>query len=450
MKKFFTILSIYIFSACFSVCIISAQTEEKKADDWKFSGQIMLRTELDGRDFNNKTYPYGFTISRVRFGAEKKIFKDITGFLQIQDSRLWGEEKATIGSIKNLDLHQGYVMFNNIFNESIYAQAGRFKMKYGSERWISANEFHYVARAFDGIRLGYKSSEISFDLFSAVQNPSFPYVNKSVSTQYPTNAIADTSFSILGLWASANINTENSIEVLVFNEHDNKKTIDFTNDNLNRYTAGLSYNLKMKSFNLLAEFAYQFGTIVEGTDSSKKDIGAYNFGLEANLIFEPISVGILVDLFSGTKADEKEKYNTFTRSLGGNHKFHGIMDYFADMKNGTNGRGVNDFALIFGYKEKDNPFSFQADFHYFLTNVDYTLVYGENAGENKTTLGEEIDLRFRYQIVKTAQLELGACAFLPGDVIKDRYYIKPTITNPSGTLREDPSFWMYLQLKVDL
>lgn len=461
MKKFLTIFALCIIT----VSTMYSQTEEKKADDWKFSGQFQLRSELDGRDFNNLTHPYNFNVSRIRFGVEKTLFKDVTGFIQIQDSRTWGEEKATIASIKNLDLHQGYITINNIFNQPIYTQVGRFKMKYGSERWISYNEFNNVARSFDGIRAGYKDEMFKIDLFWTLQNPAYSYVSKAIPKQYPGDAILDTAFYVSGLFAQINLNKENSFDLLFFNENDGRKNNKLFETNLNRFTGGFSYNLKLANFSLLTEFAYQFGTMAETTIKDKdtvclkKDIAAYNLGIEANYTFDPFTIGILVDMFSGTKYDENEKFNTFTRSLGGNHKFHGIMDYFADMQAGTANRGVNDFSLIFAYKEKDKPFSAQADFHYFMTNVPYLIYLRDENGaktgntEENSNLGQEIDLRFRYQVVKNAQLELGTCAFIPSDVMKDIYYIAPNTTSTPATpqyKREDISFWMYLQLKVDL
>src|ERR1039457_501079 len=40
---------------------------------WDFDGQIQLRSELDGRDFSNKTYPLVFTSLRTRLGLKANI-----------------------------------------------------------------------------------------------------------------------------------------------------------------------------------------------------------------------------------------------------------------------------------------------------------------------------------------------------------------------------------------
>ena len=45
---------------------------------WNFDGQIQVRSELDGRDFSNKTYPLTFTSLRTRLGLKADISDDIT------------------------------------------------------------------------------------------------------------------------------------------------------------------------------------------------------------------------------------------------------------------------------------------------------------------------------------------------------------------------------------
>jgi hypothetical protein len=436
MKKFYLFLTSLALAGATT---LTAQNDSVKKDEWKFGGQFQMRSELDGRDFMNKTHPISFSNTRVRFNAEKTIFKDVTGFIQIQDSRVWGMEGNTIKDMKNLDLHQGYVTINNIFNAPLSVQAGRFSMKYGSERWLSPNEWNYIARAFDGVRGSIKLNGFSMDLFGATQTAQTEYIGKATPSTYSYPEATEKSFRIYGVWANLAINKFQSLELLAFNEKDSRKVKNL--DSLNRYTVGLSYNVNWGQFKALAEGAYQFGKINETID-----IAAYNIGLEASYNFNPVSVGVLVDLYSGTKNDEaSDKTTTFNRSLGGGHKFQGFMDYFSDAAAGSGNRGVNDFCLNVAYQDKNNPFSALADFHYFMTNTPYVLRYGDKFGDENSNLGTEIDLRFRYQIVKSALLELGASAFLPGDVSKDLWYVKST-----KTWREDASFWTYLSLKVDL
>lgn len=410
---------------------IFAQTETIKVSDWKFSAQAQMRTEYDGRDFNHDTYMYNFTTSRLRFAAEKTIFNDVTGFIQIQDSRVLGSENNTIANSKNLDLHQGYIKVDNIFNAPIWAQAGRFKMKYGTERWISYNEFSYISRCFDGIRAGYNSENVNIDLFYTISEPSVDVISTGTPGKYPYNAISDTSVTATGVWADFKINKSHSLSALLLMERDNKQaSIDKT---LQRYTTGLSYNYKYYGFKALVEFAYQFGT------ANDVDIKAYNLAAEASYTFEQFKIGGTIDMFSGMKSSDKE-FKSFTRPFGAGHKFFGYMDYFPAIFSKANfNPGLNDFVLNFEYKTPKSPFYINADLHYFMTNVEFTLADGQTS----SSAGQEIDLKFGYQIVKGAILELGASGFFAGDVMKNAF------ATASGK-REDSGFWTYLQLKVDL
>ena len=102
-----------IFILVFTSVLSFAQNEN---DDWKFSGQIQLRSEIDGRDFRHRTHPLTFASLRTRVGVEKTFMDKVTFFVQIQDSRVFGEEGNTLTAIDNIDLHQGYVTLKQLFD----------------------------------------------------------------------------------------------------------------------------------------------------------------------------------------------------------------------------------------------------------------------------------------------------------------------------------------------
>lgn len=84
----------------------------------KFGGQIRVRGESDGRDFNNDTSVNTYTLLRMRFGAEVKPLEDIKVFIQLQDSRAFGQEPTTLSNISNLDIHQAFFQINNLCGTS--------------------------------------------------------------------------------------------------------------------------------------------------------------------------------------------------------------------------------------------------------------------------------------------------------------------------------------------
>src|ERR1035438_6515247 len=118
--------------------ILAFPSFSQNKTDWTFDGQIQLRTELDGRDFSNKTYPLVFSSLRTRIGLKADISDKIYLYTQLQDSRIFGEEPNVTTSIKNVDLHQGYVKLIDPIDFPMSVQAGRFEMVYGTERFFGA------------------------------------------------------------------------------------------------------------------------------------------------------------------------------------------------------------------------------------------------------------------------------------------------------------------------
>ena len=74
----------------------------------KFDGQIRVRSEADGRDFNSDSDINTYSLLRTRFGAIIRPRKNVNVYFQIQDSRALGREPSTVADISNLDVHQAF------------------------------------------------------------------------------------------------------------------------------------------------------------------------------------------------------------------------------------------------------------------------------------------------------------------------------------------------------
>ncbi len=61
----------------------------------KFDGQIRMRSEADGRDFNSDSDVNTYTLLRTRFGAAVQPLEDVNVYIQLQDSRAFGREPST-------------------------------------------------------------------------------------------------------------------------------------------------------------------------------------------------------------------------------------------------------------------------------------------------------------------------------------------------------------------
>ena len=405
-------------------------------DDWKFSGQIQLRSELDGRDFSNKTHALTFSSLRSRFAVEKNVLNKLNFFVQLQDSRVFGEEGNTLASIKNVDLHQAYVILKEPFDWNMEIQAGRFEVAYGTERFFGAVGWHYVARAWDGVR--FKFPCIGLDAFALTHTETNSYIANAVPSAYPYPEKATPAYSVYGLWEQANINSQNKLDVFGYYQL-NRMTVN--NEYASKvFTLGASHFGNYGSFSSIAEAAYQFGKM------SAADVSAYLVSLQGNYTAGAHKFGAGIDLLSGTD-ETSDKYNTFNPAFGTNHKFYGFMDYFINIPGNTFQAGLNDFYLMYNYQPADCDWETGINFHQFMTNKEFkyqrTVIIGgdgiQTTDESSSSFGQEIDLTVKYKFIKGTAISWGGSVFLPGDIMKAAFSL-PEFQ------REDLGFWSYLMI----
>ena len=75
--------------------------------DLDVSAQIRPRYQMNNKDFNSDIPSNNFTELRTRLGLKFSPVENITGFVQIQDSRIYGTEPNTLTGIDNIDLTSG-------------------------------------------------------------------------------------------------------------------------------------------------------------------------------------------------------------------------------------------------------------------------------------------------------------------------------------------------------
>lgn len=405
----------------FTAFVIFAQD-----NSWKITGQVQLRSELDARDFNNKSNPVGFVSSRIRLGVEKTLLEKVNVFVQFQDSRVFGQEGNATTSISNIDLHQGYFILNNLFEVPVYIQAGRFEMKYGMERFFGPSNWSYIGRAFDGLRIGYKGN-ISFDLFGITTKETTPYIAGGSPNNYPFEGIRTENYYLYGGWFNTAVMKASSLDFITYYEIDQKKS-DNVNFDLKRFTSALTYFGNYDLFSTILEAGYQYGKV------STANVSAYLISLQLYYTINNIKPGIGADIYSGTKTGDT-KYKTFDPRFGTGHKFLGSMDYFTNIPAHTRGAGINDFYVSAEWQKNDSPWYASVYLHHFM--------YNQKTAQDKSALGQELDLTLRYQFIKGTFLTLGGSVFFPGDVMKAYF------ETASGK-RDDPAFWTYLMAVINI
>ena len=122
------IYSVFLFSV-----VASSASYAKKEIVW--GGQIRPRYEFRDPYANNYD---SFTSMRVRTQMVASLDSDVDLMIQLQDVRLWGEEKNTLTdySADKFDLHQGYVHLKKLGDGDHSLKIGRQIVALGGQRLI--------------------------------------------------------------------------------------------------------------------------------------------------------------------------------------------------------------------------------------------------------------------------------------------------------------------------
>ncbi len=421
-----------ILKIMLAIIIFSINHYAQDLNDWKLNGQIQLRSELDGRDFSNKTHPLTFASLRTRLGVEKTFDQKVQLYVQFQDSRVFGEEGNPNTDIKNVDLHQGYVKLFKPFNLDLNVKAGRFEMSYGTERFFGASNWSYTGRAYDGVLFTFAPDNLDLNLFALTINESTHYIANAFFLSYPYPESPTPSHSIYGLQKSFNYSEKSKYEFIAYYENNRFKT-NQGDDALKMFTLAGTYWGTYDKFSTIVEAAYQFGKM------SDMDISSYLFSLSGTYDINKTLLGAGVDLLSGTKSNSNN-FNTFMPTYGTSHKFYGYMDYFTNIPTHTLFAGLNDFYVTLDYPLYGSFVNFNAAFHHFMSNKSIVFSTSNNPqGEEQNIFGQELDLTVRYNFVKGTTISWGGSLFFPGKIMK--FFYAP---------REDTAFWSYLMITANL
>ena len=387
---------------------------------FRWNGELRIRTEADGRDFNLKTAANLYTLSRIRLGAEIQPMQNVSITVIMQDSRRFGEEPTTTTNNKNLDLYEGYAKIDSFFLPQFSVKAGRFAISSGSERILGRLNWNNVGRAFDGLLLHYQRGEALVDLFAvnisdmnAVPDP----VN-SVNTSFKK----DEGTMMFGGYYIETFGKELTVNTYALQER-NKYIIG--NNNLRRSTAGV--HLK----GIISELVYETDAACQFGSSNGITISAWMAALSIgqNLTGSPFtSVSMNADIISGTDPSSSE-VNTFVPPYATGHKFYGAMDYFINFPVQTFNRGIMDFYLRGTLIPMENTVT-TISLHHFTTQKKFS------ANENVQDFGQELDVLTQFKYNRSVSFDWGLSAFIPGKLMRGSFFAN------------DVSYWSYLTAQV--
>jgi len=381
--------------------------------------EVRVRGEADGRDFESRTPLLGYSLLRTRLGVEMRPSANVTGFIQIQDSRRMGGELVPApGAMTSqphfLDLHQGYLQLDKFLAEALSVRIGRMEMSYGSQRVVGADEWNNIGRAFDGLLFRYSSGGHTVDLFAS----------NVVSTVVPPEPVSpssvrqspDVGFLFSGLWYELTEISSVRLAGYLFHEWDKLQ------DQLSRGTIGFFADGSLGDLLYNGEVAYQGGQRYNTGVSAFMVVGSLGCTLGEN---RRAFVRAGYQYFSGTEPGDLTD-RTFEPVFHTAHDLAGGMDYFSNPASSTSRRGLQDIFLSVRPMHGEE-FSMTVAFHHFLLSKPWS---GERG------LGEELDVSGRYSAWNSAALEFGISAFSPNDVMKSWY-------NSTGL-----GLWGYLAVRM--
>ena len=337
----------------------------------KFSGQIRQRYEMVDKDFSDKTGYNNSNYLRTRFAVSYEN-EDMSSFVQLQDSRVFGSEKSTLtdGSADMLDLHQAYFKLNNIYNLPLSVKAGRFEAVYGPQRLIGAVGWHNVGRSFDGVVFNYSNNLANIDFFNY--------------KQIEAGMVDDEGdYNVRGAYANFKLMDGHATQAFYIQDND-------------RVTIGGYGKGAFVGLNYEAEFATQ-----SGAKSETVDFGGMMYAFNGGIKVAGMTVSAGLDFVSGddsTTSDVDESFNTLFAT---NHKYYGYMDYFLNLPVHTGGLGLQDLHVkISGFKVAGHAVN--AAYHIF------------NADQSSDSFGNELDLTIVHQLAEKVKLVGGYSLFMPG------------------------------------
>jgi hypothetical protein len=407
-----------------------------QANKITLGAEIRSRYEnRDNDDFNdatNNSVDYTFLRTRLNVGIEAT--DDVNAFIQIQDSRIYGDEFSEAADTQNVDLHLGYVDLLKFAGQPVTLRVGRQKLSYGDQRLIGGFEWNNVGRAHDGIKAMIKPADnFQIDLFAT-------------KVQEFDNIIAgDRDQNFYGAYAMLKPGKQTVDGYLLYLEANdpsllNPRGTSFTStddDDLHIWTVGTRMKGPIAGENDLDygfEGAYQFG------ESAGLDIKAFALHAEAGValpLFQKSRLSIEGNYATGDDNSSDKDFETFSNLFHTNHMHYGYMDRVAWM-NAKNFAIKLDSKITEKLSTKLHFWDFRlAEEQDALYNAGGGTIISASAANKKDEVGNEVDLIVNYKYNKVIGFQFGYSHFFIGDAVEEAN--KPT--------DEDADF-AYLQMSM--
>ncbi len=380
---------------------IRARGEFRDPRDYRLPGTFGSPAGAESKD------PIDFVELRTRLHAEAEPGDHVRAFVQIQDSRRFGEEGSVLADTEGVDLHQGYAEVHDIGGIPFEIRGGRQELAFGDQRLVSPLDWNNVGRAWDGVRLRYRPDAATIDLFATVIDENDTIDDDLVfSGLYATRSFGD------GLLRNG--------DAYVFWRHGNDDVAageDGETGGLDEFTPGLRFDGAAGGlFDWKLEGAYQFG------DFATDDLSAYGAAVVIGRSFDgemKPRVQLEYDYASGDDDPGDGDRGTFEPLFPFGHAYQG----FADLVGWKNSHTLQ----ASGFVEPCSGWRFRADvLSFWLAEkedawYDAALrpVRRDTSGGSSSHIGAELDLSARWAAAEGLAVELGWSHFFSGAFVDD-------------------------------
>lgn len=373
----------------------------RKAASLVLGGQLRLRTEYRTVSLYGAPDPgdtdEDLTIQRTRIHADAGLSEHIRIFVEIQDSRTWGEELGPLGDTMGVDLHQGFLELDDVLGSGLTLRAGRFEQSLWNQRLLSPLDWHPVGRAWDGFQVTGGLDEV--DLVGGYQ----------VLAEGP---VVDSDKDRDLYWAAATCKAVEDHELgAAFFWLDDKS---LGNDTAFG-TPALHASGRSASFDYSADLAANFG------ESGSADIEAYAAALEAGFTFSTSWNPRLAVEWTWASGDDDPAdgtLETFNPLFPFGHAYQGYLDIFA-WRNG------HDLSLHLE-ATPSTTWWLELVLHSFWLDQPEDSWFGAAGtpirtapGADATHVGLEVDLSAKYRLAPSVLIWFGYSHFFPGSYVDD-------------------------------
>ena len=382
-------------------------------NDWLLLGfQSRLRVENVSNFYRVDSLPSeggAFTRNLIYFGIQD-IIDPVRFTIELEDSRREGVAFPTNTRQTNaLDFLQAYVELyfeDGIGGQVTSFQAGRFTIDAVDRRLIARNRFRNSANTFDGVRF-------------RIGDDKSPWVANFFATR-PVEANQD-SFddrsreerAFYGAYATIRGYSPSTVLEPFYYYLDDDRNEDTGNDR-SLHTAGV------RAYGQFGDgYDYDVNGTVQWGELSGLDHFAYFFHAEVGRTFNrhPWKPRVAAWLNYGSGDDDASDNDSgrFTELFGAPFGLYGFTRLF------TAENTINPVVALAFKPATDVKVELYARSYFLASDTDAWVRGGRRdvTGESGSHLGEEIDLRVRWQATDELLLNLGGSYYFPGEFVSN-------------------------------